>query len=119
MCSDRDARELESELENYRKMVGSSMDAILATDVDGRITFANPAVRFYGYSPSDLIGRRIFEFLHPKYVDVVKRSIERSTATGQYQRVEVEIRDKSGSYRWVEAVGEKAEGERGDVQNPR
>lgn len=53
-------REAEAEAGRYRALVESSEDAILSTDLEGRVEHWNPAAeRLYGYSAEEILGRRI------------------------------------------------------------
>lgn len=50
----------------YRELVEQLEDMILSTDLDGVITFANAAVRRFGYTPADLIGKKAETLLTPE-----------------------------------------------------
>ncbi|MDZ7958634.1 MAG: PAS domain S-box protein [Aulosira sp. DedQUE10] len=53
----------------YRHLVETSQDIIWSVDVDGLITFINPAVKkFYGYEPQEMIGRAFTDFILPSQV---------------------------------------------------
>ena len=56
---------LYSQQERYlRRILEHVSDAVVATDVDGRVTFANPAAqRLYGIAGEDAVGRGILELL--------------------------------------------------------
>jgi PAS domain S-box-containing protein len=50
----------------YRTLVETSTDLIWALDLEGRWTFVNSAARqIYGWEPAELLGRSIFETIHP------------------------------------------------------
>jgi len=63
--------------ERYRRLVELSPDAI-AVHFDGRFTYVNPAaVKLWGASsPEALIGRSIFDVVHPDYRDHIKESVD-------------------------------------------
>ncbi|MCW5312806.1 PAS domain S-box protein [Nostoc sp. KVJ3] len=53
----------------YRHLVETSQDMIWSVDIDGLITFVNPAVKqIYGYEPQEMIGRSLTDFISPKKV---------------------------------------------------
>ena len=57
MVADRTAALKRSELK-YRELVESANSIIIKSDIDGRITFANDfALRFFGYTAGELLGR--------------------------------------------------------------
>ncbi|MEH2026108.1 PAS domain S-box protein [Nostoc sp.] len=48
----------------YRLLVETSQDMIWSVDIDGLITFVNPAVKqIYGYEPQEMIGRALTDFI--------------------------------------------------------
>jgi PAS domain S-box-containing protein len=63
--------------ERYRRLVELSPDAI-AVHHDGKFTYVNPAaVLLWGASsPEDLIGKSIFDLVHPDYRDHVRESVD-------------------------------------------
>jgi len=55
----------ESEL-FYRSMSYHSLDGIVMSDKNGKITYCGPSVeKVSGYKPADLLGNNFFEFVHP------------------------------------------------------
>ncbi|MDF5736306.1 MULTISPECIES: PAS domain S-box protein [unclassified Nostoc] len=53
----------------YRQLVETSQDMIWSVDIDGLITFVNPAVKqIYGYEPQEMIGRTLTDFISPTQV---------------------------------------------------
>ena len=47
----------------YRTIVETVSDIIIRLDVEGKIEFVNPAIRFLGYDPSEIVGQRIDKFV--------------------------------------------------------
>ncbi|MFN6487834.1 MULTISPECIES: PAS domain S-box protein [unclassified Nostoc] len=61
----------------YRHLVETSQDMIWSVDIDGLITFVNPAVKqIYGYEPQEMIGRALTDFISPKQVAQDKVAFE-------------------------------------------
>ncbi|MFN6479402.1 PAS domain S-box protein [Nostoc sp. DedQUE07] len=61
----------------YRLLVETSQDAIWSVDIDGLITFVNPAVKqIYGYEPQEMIGRALIDFISPTQVAQDKVAFE-------------------------------------------
>ncbi len=48
---------------SYRKIVETVSDIIFRLGPDQKIEFINPAIRFFGYDPADLVGHSIDEFI--------------------------------------------------------
>ncbi|MEA5603731.1 PAS domain S-box protein [Nostoc sp. UHCC 0252] len=62
----------------YRHLVETSQDMIWSVDIDGLITFVNPAVKqIYGYEPQEMIGRNLTDFISPKQIIQDKAAFER------------------------------------------
>ncbi|MEO7924200.1 MAG: PAS domain S-box protein [Chitinophagaceae bacterium] len=50
----------------YRNLISHSLDGIVLTDREGKVTYCAPSVsKLAGYEPQHLLGRSIFEFVHP------------------------------------------------------
>lgn len=61
----------------YRTLVETSTDLIWALDLDGRWTFVNSAARqIYGWEPVELLGRSIFETIHPSLHERARQYLE-------------------------------------------
>ncbi|MEH2175779.1 PAS domain S-box protein [Nostoc sp.] len=61
----------------YRLLVETSQDMIWSVDIDGLITFVNPAVKqIYGYEPQEMIGRALIDFISPTQVAQDKVAFE-------------------------------------------
>jgi PAS domain S-box-containing protein len=79
-------RRLEAELrktkEFLEKLIDSTVDAIIAADIEGKIILYNPgAERVFGWKPEDVIGRMSVERLYP---DGVARQIMRMLRSPSY-----------------------------------
>ncbi|MBN3898908.1 MAG: PAS domain S-box protein, partial [Nostoc sp. NOS(2021)] len=62
----------------YRHLVETSQDMIWSVDIDGLITFVNPAVKqIYGYEPQEMIERVLTDFISPTQVAQDKVAFER------------------------------------------
>jgi two-component system sensor histidine kinase/response regulator len=53
----------QKKIDQYRQIIETSQDIIWSIDIDGLITFINPAVKeIYGYEPAEMIGHSLVEF---------------------------------------------------------
>ena len=100
-------RELRDLKNRYQSFVEYSSDIITVIDQEGKIAYQNPAVdRLFGFDPSDRVGDRVFEYVHPedrervlnKFDDLLGNDVESS------ERVEMRYQDPDGSYRWLESI---------------
>ena len=70
--------------ERYRLVSETAQDAIFSIDENSTITFCNPAVeRLFGYTPEELIGRRLDAIIPERLRDAHRRGIERYLRTRQ------------------------------------
>jgi two-component system NtrC family sensor kinase len=95
--SEREHRALE---ERYRRVVETSSDAIVITDLDRRIAFANPAaIALFGHGEA-LIGMPVSQMLPEEMRDAVRRH-EDAAIDGEPQRYEGSIIRADGTRRIV------------------
>jgi two-component system sensor histidine kinase/response regulator len=76
--------------DRYRDIVENSQDLICTHDLDGRIlTVSGGGVRLMGYTPEDLLGHNIAEFVAPdspdQFVDYLARLKRDAHASGQWK----------------------------------
>ncbi len=63
----------------YKTIVENSRDIITLVDTAGLIIFQSPAVeRLTGYVPEDLVGRNVFDFIHPDDVDYALQALSQT-----------------------------------------
>ncbi|MEO0252364.1 MAG: PAS domain S-box protein [candidate division WOR-3 bacterium] len=101
----------------FEQILDKMLDAVLLVDRDAKIIYANPAVYLFGYSPPDLIGKRIIDFVPEKYqeyvLEVIKSFIE---GKNDFFRLEIETPEKSGELRWTDIVVSKIDDFRAVMQ---
>ncbi len=87
----------------HRFIASQVSDIIHSHDLDGRCTFANPALkRTLGYEPADVLGRTPFHFLHPEDRGTARRA-HHAVVHGALERsIACRVRAKSGAWRWLE-----------------
>jgi two-component system, cell cycle sensor histidine kinase and response regulator CckA len=90
----------QSELK-YREMVEQINDIIFSIDSHGVYTYISPAIEFIsGYSPEEIIGHPVEEFLDPMFIPKYKIQVKK-IISGIIEPSEYRIRIKSGKDRWV------------------
>lgn len=99
---------IESEL-RYRLLWETASDAVILFNAEGKIQFANPAVReVFGYSPDELVGREIFilqpEELHWNQKSGLKRYLEDNRPNRNWRARETVGLKKDGAEFPVEAA---------------
>lgn len=92
----------------FAVMIQGSNDVITIIDAVGRITFESPSIeRVSGYQPDELVGRSLWEFVHPD--DLVPLRTRLTCAVDGGHRVSTEpvtlrFRHRDGHYVWLEAT---------------
>ncbi|SDK37691.1 PAS domain S-box-containing protein [Catalinimonas alkaloidigena] len=94
----------QSERENkYRFLSENSTDVVLLLDLHGRYKYISQAAKeVYGYEPDELLGREVFEFVHPDdaadlHALFAEKRAEQVPFMKRYRR-----RRKDGTYVWME-----------------
>jgi PAS domain S-box-containing protein len=91
----------------YRALIEQALDITTVVDADAFIRYASPSnERVLGYTPAELVGQRVFDFVHPDDLDTALSVFtEGSTAAGAIRRLEFRFRHRDGSWRVLSAVG--------------
>jgi diguanylate cyclase (GGDEF)-like protein/PAS domain S-box-containing protein len=99
---------LQFEERRFRAFVEHSPDMIVIVNLEGRITYVNPAIyNILGYKPEERIGAYGFEIVHPDDLNAladVFNTLSTET-TPPVIHGELRLRHKDGSWRTLEAVG--------------
>ena len=84
----RAARQLQDSEERYRRLVELSPNAI-AVHTSGQVRYVNDAaLRLLGMSEGELLGRNVFEFVHPDDTQaVIEAAMERDFAAPRFVQV--------------------------------
>ena len=68
---EEEKKKLKESEEKYRTLFNSSEDSLFILDMDGKILNTNPsAVKIYGYTLNELIGKNAKELVSPKYFHI-------------------------------------------------
>jgi PAS domain S-box-containing protein len=107
---------LQSE-EHFRSLIENASDIITILEANGVVRYESPAIeRVLGYSPEELVGQNIFEFVHPDDLPIVLEAFSRTFPTpGVSASAEFRIKHKDGSWRALEAIGKSTFDETGEL----
>ncbi len=100
-------RAVEEVQRRFAAMIASTNDLIAVVGGDGTLLFESPSVeRVIGFSPQEIVGRSVFEFLHPEDAPEVRRRLETLAATGETasQPFIIRVRHRDGHYVWLEST---------------
>nr|MBN2278725.1 PAS domain S-box protein [candidate division Zixibacteria bacterium] len=93
---------LKQSQEKYRTIVSNTLDLIFSCDSKGIITFVSPQVAGYGYTPEEVIGHKMSDFIHPNDIERVMHDFSEMIKTGQEFPSEFRLVNKYGNLHYVE-----------------
>lgn len=103
----RAERALRESEQKFRALIENASDTITILDANGEISYESPSLaRVLGYDPEDLVGKNVFEFVHPMNqadaVSMFQRLLQTPDATVS---IELRFRHGDGSWRWMDVIG--------------
>ncbi len=99
---------LHREEQRFRALIEYSSDIIVILNLEGTITYINPAVeKVLGFKPEERIGAKGFELIHPDDMKFLTDSFNTLTTdtNSPVIKTEMHLRHKDGSWRTLETVG--------------
>ncbi len=102
---DEKTRELRRSELMYSTLIDSIVDVICTYSCEGIITFISPGVFDWGYTPEDIIGHHIAEFIHPADLKSMMNNLRRTLSTGEEFPSEFRILTRDGSAIHIEETG--------------
>src|SRR5581483_7591900 len=102
---DRALETLRASEAKFRALVEHSYDAVALIGTDSRIQYLSPATqRIVGFAPEEMVGRTMFDFVHPEDMPrVVQEVQEVLTTPGRSKTITGRAKHKDGSWRVIEA----------------
>jgi hypothetical protein len=93
--------------ERFRALVENSSDIILLLDAEARVLYTSQSTtRHLGWVSEQLVGRVIFELVHPTDLDLAQtRLADVLEHPGRVATAEVQLRHADGTWRTVEGIG--------------
>jgi diguanylate cyclase (GGDEF)-like protein/PAS domain S-box-containing protein len=103
--------------ERYKLLIENTLDLITVMDFDGTIKYVSPShKRILSYDDDDLLGKRIFDFIHPedlaRVVDIFTESLQNED---QLYSTEFRVRHKEGHWLTIESIGKMCPPEAGGL----
>jgi two-component system cell cycle sensor histidine kinase/response regulator CckA len=91
----------------YRALAEGALDIITVVDEFGTIVYKSPSTEQHlGYRPEDLVGRNLFEFVHPDDIPHVRGAFDESRKNDTASApIEHRLRHVDGLWRTFESVG--------------
>ncbi|GAB7094020.1 hypothetical protein JCM30237_11720 [Halolamina litorea] len=83
-------------------LLDQAQDKIVLLDDDGTFSYVNGACeRILGFEPAELVGRTVFEFVHPDDVDGMRREFRRMVRDETLGEGTIEYRHRTSDGDWV------------------
>jgi PAS domain S-box-containing protein len=98
---------LQESEQRFRSLVQNSTDVTTILELDGTVRYVSPIFyRMFGYSPGDILGENVFDFIHEDDIqDVEDVFIELKNTKHQTNPIELRLRNKLGQWKYLESVG--------------
>ncbi len=93
--------------QRFRALVENSSDVLLLVDAEGRVSYLSlSSVRHLGWTPEQIVGRSIFDFVHPDDRERVSVGMSETLRNpGKAVVDQVRFQHADGSWRIMEGVG--------------
>jgi len=92
--------------ERLRRVTDNMLDMVSQTDAGGAFQFVSPShFTVLGYTPDQLVGRSIFELIHPDDVEMAMTTYQTALANRSAGRIELRYQHARGDYLWIEIFG--------------
>ena len=93
--------------QHFRRLIENSADVFTVVDGEGRVTYASPsAEQVLGQREDELLGKRIFDYIHPDDASGMMGAFARGVSEEAYSPVvQFRFRDGAGGWRAIEASG--------------
>jgi diguanylate cyclase (GGDEF)-like protein/PAS domain S-box-containing protein len=99
--------EVQKNEERFKALIENSSDVVALMDPAGVCLYVSPsAQRVLGYRVDELQGKNSFRLVHPADVEFAQSEFaELLMEPNGHRTIEIRLRHRNGSWRWVEAVG--------------
>lgn len=108
---------LKESANRYRTLVENINDLIVETSADGRFIYLSPKhEEILGYKPEELMGRNIFENIHPDDLPFAVKEFSRVIESQTPGKAVFRYRHKNGNWRWFESTGQTVDTVSGEMR---
>jgi PAS domain S-box-containing protein len=92
--------------ERFRRITENMLDMVVQTDLQGICEYASPSFKtVLGYDPKYVLGRSLFELVHPNDLDNALEIVLKALATSSTATFDYRYKHADGHYVWLESVG--------------
>ena len=95
-------------------ITSNMLDLISESDEKGVYKYVSPSSKqLLGYSSEDLLGKSMYDFIHPDDSEKVIESLKESQGIAEGMRIEYRYKNADGNYVWLETTGKPVFDEKG------
>jgi PAS domain S-box-containing protein len=100
----------------FRRITENMLDMIAQTDLQGICEYASPSFKIVlGYDPKYVLGRSLFELVHPNDLDNALEIVLKAPATGSAATFDYRCKHADGHYVWLQSVCNPISDETGQI----
>lgn len=91
----------------YRNLIADSLDGILISDMEGKITFVSPSItHILGYNTEEVIHKNLFQFVHPQDFGAATTAFKNEVAAkAELKYIIIRLLNKKGEWVWCMVRG--------------
>ncbi len=109
-------RSLSASEQQHRAIVEEQSELVSLAREDGTLVYVNPAyARHFGYTPDELVGTSLYDFVNPNDLPAVKAQINEVLRTGEIAHGENRMTDSDGADRWMAWTNSRQDASSGGV----
>lgn len=110
---------LEEKTELLQLINDNIVDMVSLVDFEGKFTFVSESHHTLGYTPAELIGRNIFDYIHKDDFESIMAEYHKFKHVTKTTKVEFRFKHQLGHYLWLETKGELIHGDKSSSKNDR
>jgi len=97
-------------------LTANMADIVSQSSVEGAYIYVSPSVKsVLGYEPLEMIGKSMFDFIHPDDVEYVSSMMQNAVSKCVTKSAQYRYRNADGSYIWIETLGTPLLGREGEI----
>jgi len=90
---------------HLHRITDNMLDILVLVDREGKVQYCSPSFANLGYKPEILIGRSVYELIHPDERDGVRRTLQEMTDLGFSSTTVCRVQHAQGHFLWMESTG--------------
>jgi len=107
--------ELKHSKERYKMILDNTLDIIYSIDSTGKVIFISPNVSLWGYQIAEVLGKNMYDFVHPEDVGLVQKSLKQSLRENKPFYTTFRLLKKDGTSIYAEEFGRAALNDKGEL----